>query len=139
MQASSGGDTNLQPSFAVNGQNSMKSYLSLVVLLLFAVVGVANAHARLDLSQPAANSTISVLPKNIMLKFNEAVQITALTMQMGEGMQQKIGPLPKTTAKEITLPMPNVKAGTYIIQWRAVGDDTHVVSGKVTFTVVAAK
>jgi len=113
----------------------MKSYLSLIAALSFAVAGVAHAHAHLEKSQPASNSTVSVLPKNVVLEFNEAVQVTALTLQMGDGAAQDLGPLPKTPAKEITVPMPTVAAGSYIIKWRALGDDNHVMSGKVLFKV----
>jgi hypothetical protein len=72
---------------------SMKSYLSLLAILLFAGAGVAHAHAHLEKSQPARNSTVSVLPKNVVLEFNEAVQMTALTLQAGNAKAQDLGPL----------------------------------------------
>lgn len=115
----------------------MKSYLYLLAVLSFAAVSDAYAHAHLERSQPARNSTVSVLPKNVVLEFNEAVQMTALTLQAGEGKARDLGPLPKVAGKEITVPMPMLAAGRYIIKWRAVGDDNHVRSGEISFTVTA--
>jgi methionine-rich copper-binding protein CopC len=113
----------------------MKTNLSLFAVLLFAVVGVAHAHAHLEHSQPAANSIVSIAPKNVVLTFNEAVQLTALTLQRGDDKPQDLGPLPKAVTKEITVPMPTLMPGNYIIKWRAVSDDNHVASGKVVFTI----
>ena len=113
----------------------MKSYLSLLAILLIAPAGVAHAHAHLEKSQPARNSTVSVLPKNVVLEFNEAVQITALTLQTGEGKARDLVPLPTAARKEITVPMPTLATGRYMIKWRAVSDDNHVMSGEVPFTV----
>jgi len=115
----------------------MKYCLSLLAILSFAAAGVAHAHAHLEKSQPARNSTVSVLPKNVVLEFNEAVQMTALTLQAGDEKARDLGPLPNAAGKVITVPMPALAAGRYIIKWRAVSDDNHVMSGEVLFTVTA--
>lgn len=113
----------------------MKSYLNLIAALSFAIGGVAHAHAHLEKSQPASNSTVAVAPKNVVLEFNEAVLVTALTLQMGDGPAQDLGPLPKAAAKELSVPMPTVAAGSYIVKWRAMGKDNHVMSGKLLFKI----
>lgn len=115
----------------------MKRYLSLIAMALLAVAGAAHGHTRVQKSEPANNSTITQLPKNVVLAFSAAVQLTALTLQKGDGKAQDLGPLPKAAVKEISVPMPAVGAGNYIIKWRAAGDDGHVMSGKVLFTVAA--
>ena len=113
----------------------MKSYLSLIAGLSFVVSSVAQAHGHLERSQPAANSTVATAPKNVVLEFNEAVLVTALTLQLGDGPAQDLVPLPKTASKEISVPMPTVAAGSYIIKWRAMSDDNHVMSGKLLFKI----
>lgn len=116
----------------------MKPYLSLIALASFAVTSVAFGHAHVQKSEPANNSTVTQLPKNVVLGFNQAVQLTVLTIQKGDGKAQDLGPLPKMAAKQVSVPMPTVDAGAYIIKWRAAGDDGHVMSGKVLFTLAPA-
>ena len=79
----------------------MKSYLSLVAVASLAFAGVVQAHAHLEKSVPAANSTMASAPKSVELAFNEAVQITALTLQTGDAKPQDIGPLPKAASSKI--------------------------------------
>lgn len=115
----------------------MKSYLSFVALASLAFAGAVQAHAKLEKSQPAADSTLTAAPQALVLEFNEAVQVTALTLQAGDAKPQDIGPLPKTAASKISLPLPVLAAGSYTVTWRALGDDNHVMSGKILFKIGA--
>lgn len=114
----------------------MNKYLSIIAALSFAVSSTAFAHAHLEKSQPAANSAVST-PKEVVLEFNEPVQVTSLTLQKGDEKAQDLSPLPKAAAAKVTVPMPSVAPGKYIVKWRAVSDDNHVMSGKLLFTVTA--
>lgn len=116
----------------------MKNYVVSLLLSSLAVVGVAQGHAHVQKSEPANNSTVTQLPKNVVLEFNEAVQLTVLTLQKGDDKAQELKPLPSAAAKVITVSMPTVDAGSYIIKWRAAGDDGHVTAGKVLFNVAPA-
>ena len=113
----------------------MKRIFRFVCLLLFAITGTAYGHAHILKSDPANKSTVHQSPKNVVLEFNEKVQITVLTMQKGEGKAQALVPLPRAAVKMISVPIPVVDAGSYTINWRATGDDGHVVSGQVMFTL----
>jgi methionine-rich copper-binding protein CopC len=115
----------------------MKTYLSLLAVASLAFAGAAQAHAHLEKSQPAANSTLTAMPKNVELEFDEAVQITALTLQAGDAKPKDVGPLPKAPASKITVPLPALAAGSYTLNWRALSDDNHVMSGKIEFKVSA--
>jgi methionine-rich copper-binding protein CopC len=46
-----------------------------------------------------------------------------------------MGTLPSKAAKAFALPAPKLAPGNYKILWRAVGDDGHVVQGKIAFRV----
>jgi len=115
----------------------MKLSVSFVALALFAMAGVVQAHAHLHKSTPENNATITTLPENLVLEFNEQVKLTALTIQQGDGKAQDLGPLPATAAKTVTVAMPKVGAGDYIVKWRAMSDDNHIMSGKVLFKLAA--
>jgi len=116
----------------------MKIRLSLMVLAALAFTGVAQAHAHLHKSNPADNSTITAAPKNLVLEFNEAVKLTALSLQKGAEKAQQLGPLPTTAAKEVTVAMPSVAPGSYLVKWRAMSDDNHIMAGKLSFKVAVS-
>ena len=46
-----------------------------------------------------------------------------------------LGSLPTTTQQEFVIAAPNLPPGAYLVSWRAVGADTHVVSGEFQFEV----
>ncbi len=43
----------------------------------------------------------------------------------------------KQTSEEFKLQAPGLDPGEYVVSWRAVGADTHVVTGEIRFTVSA--
>ena len=95
----------------------------------------AYAHTHLTSSVPAQGSILAAAPAHIELKFSEATRLTALTLQKKEVAEQKLSPLPTSAVSEIKIPAPKLAAGKYTLQWRAVGDDDHVMTGAVQFTV----
>jgi methionine-rich copper-binding protein CopC len=113
----------------------MKKLLSLIALTSLALTGAAYGHSSVKKSVPANNSTITEVPKNLSLSFSAEVQLTMLTLQKGDGKPQDLSPLPKGAAKDVSVPMPAIDAGNYIVKWRAAGEDGHVMSGKVLFKV----
>ncbi len=118
----------------------MKKLVPLMALLVGVVSsGAASAHAHLHSSMPANHSTVAEAPKQIALEFNEPVQLTAVSVQKGDGPATKLGPLADAPAKTFSLSLPTLETGNYIIKWRAVSDDGHVMADKVLFTVGAGK
>jgi methionine-rich copper-binding protein CopC len=114
--------------------------LSLLSVLALAAFGVtANAHAHLQKSSPADNSVITTSPPNLELNFSEGARLTALSIQKGDEPQQKLKPLPTTTAQQISVPLPPLTPGTYLVSWRVVSDDGHMMSGALHFTLAAGR
>ena len=107
-------------------------------LLLLGCSALALAHTHLVKAIPADGSTLTMSPVNFMLTFAEPVKMTALSLQKDAEPAKKIGPLPAAPAAEIVVPAPQLAVGKYILSWRAVGDDGHVMPGKLTFTMAAA-
>jgi len=97
--------------------------------------GLTLAHTHLEQSIPANGSRLAQAPRSFVLRFARPVHLTALSLQKGAEPAQKLGPLPESAAAEFTLPAPQLAAGTYILSWRSVGDDGHVMPGKLQFTV----
>jgi methionine-rich copper-binding protein CopC len=105
------------------------------VLALMSCSALTFAHTHLVKAVPANGSTISASPPNFVLTFAEPAKLTVLSLQKDAEPAKKIGPLPATPATEISVPAPQLIAGKYVLSWRAVSDDGHVMPGKLSFTV----
>jgi methionine-rich copper-binding protein CopC len=119
----------------------------LVVSASLMIASPAFAHTALVSSSPAASATVSNV-RSVTLTFNEAFmpQVSGLEIVM-TGMPGMEGnhPTMKITGVKVaasadhkslvaTLARP-LSAGTYDVNWYAVGADTHRMTGKVSFTV----
>ena len=96
---------------------------------------LALAHAKLELSVPAADSSMAAMPAQVMLHFNEAVKITALSIEKEGGKDKVDLKAPSAATSMIQAEAPKLAAGVYLLNWRGLGDDGHVMSGTVRFTV----
>jgi methionine-rich copper-binding protein CopC len=104
-------------------------------LALMTLSALTWAHTHLVKAVPADGSTVSAPLPKFVLTFAEPAKLTALSLQKGAEPAKKLGPLPADPAAEISIPAPPLAAGKYVLSWRAVSDDGHVMPGKVTFTV----
>jgi methionine-rich copper-binding protein CopC len=102
---------------------------------LMACSALVFAHTHLVKAVPADGSTVTVSPPKFVLTFTEPAKLTVLSLQKDAEPAKKIGPLPTTPSAEIAIPAPQLVAGKYVLSWRAVSDDGHVMPGKVSFTV----
>jgi len=103
--------------------------------VLMACSALAFAHTHLVKAVPAEGSTVTISPPKFVLTFTEPAKLTVLSLQKDAEPAKKIGPLPTTPSTEISIPAPQMAAGKYVLSWRAVSDDGHVMPGKLTFTV----
>lgn len=116
-----------------------------IAILLTAALGLAataaNAHPRLQTSNPAAGATLKAAPKDIRMSFSEELvpNFTGLELKNAGG---KSIPTGKATLvpgdnKKIVVPIgARLTAGTYNVAWHAVSADTHRVSGSYSFKVI---
>lgn len=102
-------------------------------------MAAAGAHTGLRKATPANGSTVAEAPKEIVLEFSGPVRLTAVSVADAAGKKVEMGALPTATAQQFAVPVSGaLTAGDYVVTWRAVGGDTHVVSGEVKFTLGAA-
>jgi len=113
----------------------MNTVLILGTAMLIGSVA-AQAHTHLEKAVPADNSVVTSSPAQITLHFSEAAQLTALTIQKdGDKEAKTVGALPKEPAEELSVPVAALAPGKYVVNWRVVSDDRHVMSGALHFTV----
>src|SRR5262249_49527913 len=103
------------------------------------LIAPAQAHTHLKAAVPADGSTVQASPEHIVLTFSEPARLTALTLQREGEKEQKLAPLPSVAAAQVTVPVPNLSAGRYVVTWRIVGADSHIMSGTLHFTVGATR
>lgn len=127
--------------------NPLKSFAAAIFALSLAVSLPALAHPALVSASPAASASASNV-RTVTLTFNEAflpqlsgleIVMTGMPGMAGHHPAMKIAGVkvtPSTDRKSLvgTLARP-LPAGTYDVNWHAVGTDTHRVAGKVSFTV----
>ena len=103
-----------------------------------ALAAAAHAHTPLRASVPAADASVPA-PKSIELTFGGDVRLTSLTVTDSAGAAKHTDAVPPTVASTFALNVHEPLApGAYKVVWRAVGGDTHIISGEFGFTVVAA-
>jgi len=115
----------------------MKTARIVCAMVLLGCSALAFAHAKLVKSDPAEGTTVKAALTKFVLTFGEPAKLTTLTLQKDAEPAKKIGPLPADASAEISVPAPKLQPGKYVLAWRAVGGDGHVMPGKVTFTVGA--
>lgn len=93
------------------------------------------AHTQLSNSVPAQDTVVASTPEALVLTFSTDVRITALTLTDAADASYELGALPMSAQREFSIPVPVLAAGYYTVAWRAVGADTHVVSGEINFSV----
>ena len=110
----------------------------LLAVLAFSALSLAYAHTKLATSTPAAGASVSA-PKELVLEFGGDVRLTALSLTAASGTEVKLDPLPTAVGRKFVLAvLEPLTPGEYVATWRAVGGDTHIVSGEIRFTVAAA-
>jgi copper transport protein len=113
----------------------MRGATILVGGLLAVAALSAHAHAHLQQATPADGSVLESAPTELVLRFSEAAQLTALTIAKQGGAQQKVTQLPQKLQSQIVVALPPLAPGSYVVSWRAVSADGHVVPGKIHFTL----
>ena len=103
-----------------------------------ALAAAAHAHTPLKTTVPAADASVPA-PTSIELTFGGDVRLTSLTLTDSAGAAKHTDAVPTEVAATFSLTIHEpLGAGAYKVVWRAVGGDTHIISGEFAFTVVAA-
>jgi methionine-rich copper-binding protein CopC len=110
----------------------------LLAVTLAAGVNLALAHAHLLSSVPADASTLSAPPGSLVLNFSEAATLTAATIQKAGAAARKLVPLPSRAAVQVSFALPALAPGQYVVSWRALSADGHIMPGSIHFTIAVA-
>ena len=73
-------------------------------------------------------------PAALVLRFSESARLTALWLTQDDGPKRKLE-VPAASQPQITVALPPLTPGHYLISWRALSADGHVVPGQIRFTL----
>ncbi len=112
--------------------------LALLSCMLFFMVPYSLAHARPKVMVPAANSVV-VSPASISITFSEAVEPRFSSLNVIDEHDKRLNvvtsmPLPNDP-KTLTLALPPLAPGGYLVKWVSVATDGHRMEGEYKFTV----
>lgn len=113
---------------------------SLMLRTLFVVLGLlvaaaSYAHTKIKATLPEPDATVAS-PRSLTLTFEGDVRLTSVTLSDSAGVEKHIDAVPAAVANRFELAIRDALApGKYRVLWRAVGGDTHIVSGEFEFTV----
>ena len=102
-----------------------------------AVASVADAHARLVSSTPAANATVAA-PRSLTLTFSErmAPAFSSFDVVNAAGAKATLRTAVSEDGRSITgTPARPLAAGAYVVNWRIASSDGHRMTGSYAFTV----
>ena len=114
--------------------------ITISVLLIFAGMESADAHAQLSLSNPTKNQIVRTLPSLVWLEFDGDLlsfgdkQIHKITVTNSIKKRVDIGGPIVGGARISTKLKASLPAGKYLVSYRIVSEDGHPVQGIYTFS-----
>ena len=130
-------------------------FKNFLLTLMIIMPVAANAHSPLSSSSPQNGETLDVPPSEIVMEFKSPaklikVELTKSKSTQGhsffgglfgsdDGEQVPLGEsfLMSINKRQI-IPTPFLREGVYLLSWRAMGEDGHIIKGELTFQVKSA-
>lgn len=111
-------------------------------LLIFAFLLVlfpftANAHSGLSTSTPSEGEALTEAPTEVLFQFDSPIQQGDMSISEANGNAVEfsdISAADKELRGEFSEGLPN---GTYTVEWNVISEDSHEVTGTLTFNVAA--
>lgn len=104
--------------------------------------GVVRAHSPVETSSPADGETLAAAPETLVLNFENParvlrVEVTHTGDDAEAGETSDLDIPSRDLTETISLTPPSQGAGSYLVEWRALGEDGHAMDGTFTYTVTA--
>ncbi|MEP5761631.1 MAG: copper resistance protein CopC [Litoreibacter sp.] len=109
-------------------------------ILLAAMIGLwasnSFAHSSLETTIPQNGAIVSKAPSEITLGFDNDIRLTRISMTYADHQSVDLDLAGHDGfISNYTIPLQQVGAGHYIIEWRGLGSDGHTLNGSFDFTV----
>ncbi len=115
----------------------MNRKIPLLFLASVMLSGWAYSHAKMTSTIPADGDFVSA-PENLVLTFDNPVQLTGVELKTVDGENRDLGTFSAELAKTFSINVPQpIPTGEYYVVWRSIAADSHFSTGEFLFTVVA--
>lgn len=116
----------------------------LAALLVTAAVAVPSAaHFTVSKSTPSNNQKLTASPARVQIWYSQvpAAGVSQVKLLAADKSEVPLGKTvvdkeSKSMYADVTSPL---KPGAYVVSWRAAGDDGHVLTGEIKFTLTEKK
>lgn len=110
------------------------------VLVAFAatlwMAAPASAHTTIIASNIADGAELAASPQTFEFAFGADVGLAGLELETLAGDAVDIAfQRPSEMGRDFSVPLPDLVAGPYVLKWRAVARDGHVMRGEIDFVV----
>ncbi len=123
---------------------TLKQIIITILLMIFMAIVMlhtspAYAHAKLVKSDPPRRAVLSTPPKHIQLWFNEEIEGSFAFISVFDANKTLVTDarpevIPEDL-KSVVLPLPDLIAGRYAIEFRILSVDGHIVESGFSFTI----
>ena len=109
-------------------------------LLCLLAVGVApvSGHSFPESEAPAAGQTLNEPPSEVRIKYDAPIEKLFAQLAVIDSNGQDLAQGAPTVSDDgysLTVKLPRLKPGNYVVKWRVVGIDTHHTEGSYSFSV----
>lgn len=109
--------------------------VSLLALTALFITQPAWSHTKVKTSTLENGKTYQTLPEVIDLVFAQKVGLIALSLETEDGLEVPLSfDRPKGMHTSFAIPKPAFVSGTYVLKWRVMAKDGHVLNGEIAFT-----
>lgn len=96
----------------------------------------AFAHTVIASSNIEDGAELEAAPSAFEFSFGKEVGLASLELKTSEGETVDLSfKRPQQMSEEFSVPLPALDTGTYVLKWRAVARDGHVMQGEIGFTI----
>jgi copper resistance protein C len=115
----------------------MAAPAALLCLLAAGVVPVST-HSFPESEAPAAGQTLNEPPSEVRIKYGAPIERLFAQLAVIDSSRQNLAQGAPTVSDDgysLTVKLPRLKPGDYVVKWRVVGIDTHHTEGSYSFRV----
>jgi len=115
-----------------------KALIGLSTAALVFACGPASAHSFLVDATPSSKDHVAAAPKAVKLRFGGGVEpaYSKLTIETPDGKVLAQGAVGKPDSpRDLSVDAPELAPGRYIVRYRVLSTDGHIVEGNYEFTV----
>ena len=113
-----------------------KLLISALTVASLAVAAPAFAHSMVKSSNITADAVLETAPTSFDIVFAHKVGLAKIGIETPLGEVIEIDyTAPKGMGDTFSVPLPELDGGDYVLTWRAVAKDGHVMSGNIPFSI----